>query len=112
MLSADFISLMSVAELMVGNSSAGIREAPSFKLSVVNIGNRQQGRERAKNVIDVPHEKDKIIKGIKKGLSKKFKESIKTLKNPYGEGDSAKKIVDVLETVELDNNLIQKMIQI
>ena len=101
MLSTDFISLMSVAELMVGNSSAGIREAPSLKLPVVNIGNRQQGRERAKNVIDVPHEKEKILKAIKIGLSNGFKDGISTLENPYGDGNSSKRIVDVLETVDL-----------
>lgn len=112
MLSADFISLMSVADLMVGNSSAGIREAPSFKLPVVNIGNRQQGRERAKNVIDSTHEKCEISKAIKIGLSRDFKESINTLENPYGDGNSSKRIVDVLETVDLKNDLIQKMIHI
>ena len=64
----DFLSLMRHASVMVGNSSAGIREAPSFQLPTVNIGTRQNGRLRAENVIDVSHDVDEIINAIQTAL--------------------------------------------
>ncbi len=67
----EYLSLMKVASVMVGNSSSGIIEAPSFGLPAVNIGIRQEGRERGKNVIDVGHNKTEIIKAIKKALTDK-----------------------------------------
>lgn len=111
MTSKDFISLMACAKLMVGNSSAGIREAPSFKLPVINIGSRQNGRLRAKNVIDVEHDAPLIASAINKALyDVEFLSDLKSVENPYGDGQSSKRIVDVLETVELTTSLIQKEI--
>jgi GDP/UDP-N,N'-diacetylbacillosamine 2-epimerase (hydrolysing) len=111
MLSKDFLSLMYYSSLMIGNSSAGIREAPSFKLPVINIGSRQNGRLRAANVIDVDHNVDKIKQAISKALyDADFKAELSDLKNPYGDGTAAKAIVDVLEEVKLNNDLIQKEI--
>ncbi len=99
-----YLSLMKNSVVMVGNSSSGIIEAPSLKLPVVNIGSRQKGRIRAKNVIDVQLcEESRIRAAISKALSKKFKGSLKDLKNPYGAGDTSKKITDVLKTVSLVN---------
>jgi len=111
MLSKDFLSLMSHSSLMIGNSSAGIREAPSFKLPVINIGSRQNGRLRAPNVIDVDHDTKQIKDAINKVFSdQEFRDSLKNLKNPYGDGKAAKRIVDVLSSVELNQKLIQKEI--
>ena len=111
MLSQDFLSLMSCSDVMVGNSSAGIREAPSFSLPVINIGSRQNGRLRAKNVIDVSHDSSEINDAISFALNdSNFINSLKLMDNPYGNGNSAKKIVDVLENIRLDKNLIQKEI--
>ncbi len=111
MLSKDFLSLMSHSSLMIGNSSAGIREAPSFKLPVINIGSRQNGRLRASNVIDVDHDTKQIKDAINKVFSdQEFRDSLKNLKNPYGDGTAAKRIVDVLSSVELNQKLIQKEI--
>lgn len=111
MLSKDFLSLMSHSSLMIGNSSAGIREAPSFKLPVINIGTRQNGRLRASNVIDVDHDTKQIKDAINKVFSdQEFRDSLKNLKNPYGDGTAAKRIVDVLSSVELNQKLIQKEI--
>jgi UDP-N-acetylglucosamine 2-epimerase (non-hydrolysing)/GDP/UDP-N,N'-diacetylbacillosamine 2-epimerase (hydrolysing) len=96
---------------MIGNSSAGIREAPSFELPVINIGTRQNGRLRAKNVIDVDHDTSKIKKAIDYCLNNNdFKKSLSNLKNPYGDGTAAKKIVDILENVKINKELIQKKI--
>jgi UDP-hydrolysing UDP-N-acetyl-D-glucosamine 2-epimerase len=103
-----YFSLMAVAGAMVGNSSSGIIEAPSFKLPVVNIGTRQAGRVRAPNVIDVGYEAGEIFEGIKLALSSGFREALSGVANPYGDGKSAEKIVERLKTVALDDRLIRK----
>jgi len=109
--SKDFLSLLKHADVLVGNSSTGIREAPSFQLPVVNIGTRQNGRLRAGNVIDVPHDVEKIVMAFKKALyDEDFKKIVNQVTNPYGDGYSAKRIVDILEKVELSQELIQKRI--
>lgn len=105
----NYLSLLKNCAVMVGNSSSGIIEAPSFKLPVVNIGCRQQGRMKAKNVIDVfLYDKNKIITAINKALSLKFKEGLKDLKNPYGKGKTSEKIIEVLKKITLDENIIKK----
>lgn len=107
----DFLSLMSIADVMVGNSSAGIREAPSFGLPVVNIGTRQAGRLRAANIIDVPYEADAIAAALERALyDGAFREACERCENPYGTPGAATRIVDVLESVELNLDLLQKQI--
>lgn len=106
-----FLSLLRITRVLIGNSSCGIREAPSFKVPVVNIGTRQQGRERADNVIDVGHDKKEIVAGIKKALyDKKFRKKLENCKNPYGDGRSAKRIVKMLEEIEFPKGFVQKRI--
>ncbi len=97
-----YLSLLKYADLMVGNSSSGIVEAPSFRLPVVNIGDRQGGRIRSGNIIDVPvcRKKD-IVKAIHKAIGDDFKGSLKGLKNPYGKGNASEKIVKALKTMDL-----------
>ena len=108
--SKDFLSLMNFSSFMIGNSSAGIREAPSFKLPVINIGTRQNGRLRGENVIDVEHDTKKIEDAINFIIQNEdFKNKIKAIKNPYGDGNAAKKIVEVLENLVIDENLIKKV---
>lgn len=104
----DYFSLMSVAAAMVGNSSSGIIEAPSFRLPVVNVGDRQKGRIRTRNVIDVGHRRAQILKGIHQALRPDFKKGLKGLLNPYGSGDASKTIVDVLKAAPLGGKLIRK----
>lgn len=104
-----YLSLLKNAVLMVGNSSSGLIEAPSFELPVVNIGDRQRGRVRGKNVIDVPEcKKEPIINSIYKALSPDFRNSLKGMKNPYGEGNASEKIVKILKTISLGEGLIKK----
>jgi len=103
-----YFSLMEHAAAMVGNSSSGIIEAPSFGLPVVNIGTRQQGRMRGKNVIDVGYGRDEIIEGIKKALAPEFRENFCRLPNPYGDGHASEQIVNHLKGVSLDHSLINK----
>jgi UDP-hydrolysing UDP-N-acetyl-D-glucosamine 2-epimerase len=105
---ADYFGMMAVSAAMVGNSSSGIVEAPTFRLPVVNIGNRQRGRLRAANVIDCEAESGAIVAAIKRAVSPKFRASLKDLANPYGDGNAAERIVRVLREVPLDASLVEK----
>ena len=94
---------------IIGNSSSGIIEAPSFKLPTVNIGRRQNKRFRAKNVIDVKDfNKGKILKAIKLANSENFKKSLSKVINPYGNGRSSAKIVDELIKMNKNESLLTK----
>ncbi|PIT90999.1 UDP-N-acetylglucosamine 2-epimerase (hydrolyzing) [Candidatus Kaiserbacteria bacterium CG10_big_fil_rev_8_21_14_0_10_49_17] len=106
----DFLGLLSEASALIGNSSSGIIEAPLFRLPVVNIGSRQRGRLRDKNVIDVPNG---AVPDIKKAITKaindtSFRASLKQCGTVYGKGKSAEKIVKVLKSVELGPSLFEK----
>ena len=103
-----YFSLMAFSTAMVGNSSSGIIEAPSFKLPVVNIGIRQEGRVRGENVIDVGYERAEITAGIQKALEPKFRDAIANLPNCYGDGHASERIVDQLSSVTLDDRLLLK----
>ena len=105
----DFINIYRNAWALVGNSSSGIHETPTFKIPAVNIGNRQMGRERAANVIDVPNNAVAIEAGINKALfDEEFRAFVKTLENPYGIGNSSEQIVKILKEVSLEGK-IQKV---
>lgn len=103
-----YFSMMAIAAAMVGNSSSGIIEAPSFKLPVVNIGARQRGRLKAKNVIDVEYERAAIVNGITRAISPEFRSTLDDLVNPYGEGRASEVIVQHLKRIVLDNRLLMK----
>lgn len=104
----DYFGLMALAVAMVGNSSSGIVEAAPFGLPVVNIGLRQQGRIRSANIIDVGHERQEISKGIHKASSDRFRAGLGEVVSPYGDGYASRRILEVLNRVELDDRLIVK----
>lgn len=105
----DYLSLLKSVDVLVGNSSIGIIEAPSFRLPAVNIGNRQQGRDFLGNVVHVGYDCPSIIKGIRKCLfDRKFINSLKNLKNHFGDGRSSQRIVNVLSNINLDRSAIIK----
>jgi len=107
----DYLGIMKIASVMVGNSSSGIIESSSFHLPVVNIGNRQKGRECSCNVLDVPHDKEKIKKAIKKAMNdKKFRELVKNCKNPYGDGHASEQIIEMLSNIKIHQDLLKKKI--
>ena len=107
----NYLGLLKFSSILIGNSSSGIIEAPSFKRPVVNIGKRQKGRERSVNVIDVPNKKKAIRKAILMALNnRKFQRRLKKCKNRYGDGKAAKRIVKVLSRIKLDQNLVDKRI--
>lgn len=101
-------SLLRQVELLVGNSSSGIMETASFALPTVNVGLRQQGRERAANVIDAEPGKAPILEAIAKARSAGFRDSLQGMTNPYGEGCASEKIVRVLTTTALSQDLLLK----
>ncbi len=92
-----FVNLLRHASLMIGNSSAGLMEAPSIPLGVINVGSRQKGRFAEKNVIFVDPDINSIIDGIEKVRSGGFQEQLTKVKSPYGKGDSVKKCLQLLE---------------
>jgi UDP-N-acetylglucosamine 2-epimerase (non-hydrolysing)/GDP/UDP-N,N'-diacetylbacillosamine 2-epimerase (hydrolysing) len=101
-------SLLGNAAALVGNSSSGIMEAASFALPTVNVGIRQQGRERARNIIDSPAETSAILAAIQRALRSEFRETLRGMTNPYGDGTAAATIANVLTTVPLDGLLIKQ----
>jgi UDP-N-acetylglucosamine 2-epimerase (non-hydrolysing)/GDP/UDP-N,N'-diacetylbacillosamine 2-epimerase (hydrolysing) len=101
-------SLLGQVDALVGNSSSGIMEAASFALPTVNVGMRQQGRERARNVINAPAETAAIQAAIRQALTSEFRNSLRGMANPYGDGTAAETIVRVLTTVPLEGLLIKQ----
>ncbi len=107
----DYIALLSYADLMIGNSSSGMIDASTFSTPVINIGIRQEGRERGNNVIDCIHDRKAITESIDTALyDPDFRETISNPNSPYGNGNAGKKIAEILSTIEIDHNLIQKQI--
>ncbi|KUO70135.1 MAG: UDP-N-acetyl glucosamine 2-epimerase [Desulfosporosinus sp. BRH_c37] len=105
----EFVNIMRRAGCLIGNSSAGILEAPSLNLPVVNIGNRQQGRLHAENVQFVAHDSDKICSAIKKALfDLNYRDQVLNCSNPYGDGDSSDRIAEILSSIPIDNKLLIK----
>jgi len=107
----NYINVLRNASCLLGNSSSGIIEAPSLGLPVVNIGARQRGRAHANNVIFVDNKKDEILNALIHSVSDEdYIQSVKKIKNPYGDGNSSSKIVEVLRSIELNDLLKYKNI--
>ena len=101
----NYLSALKHIDVIIGNSSSGISEAPSFKIATINIGDRQNGRIKAESVVDCLSNKKDIKKAIKRVYSDEFKNLLKNVKNPYGNEYSSKKIIKVLKTIKLDKIL-------
>ncbi len=95
-----YLSALQFVDAMVGNSSSGLAEAPSFKIGTINIGDRQKGRIKANSVIDCLPNKESIKKAFEVLSLKSFKESLKITVNPYGEGCASKKIIEEIKKVD------------
>ena len=102
-----YLSAMNYASAIIGNSSSGIIEAPSFCIPTVNIGNRQKGRVASESVLNCQESQQDIKKTIEYALSPHFKKIIKKSINPYGDGGASKQIVQKLKTISFDK-LIHK----
>lgn len=101
-------SLLRVSAAMLGNSSSGIMEAPSLELPVVNVGLRQQGRERAANIIDAEPVAEAIVAAVARATSREFRLGLSGMTNPYGDGHASERIVEVLSSVPLGEELLHK----
>lgn len=105
----DYLGLMRRSSVIVGNSSSGILEAPTFGLASVNIGRRQNGRPQADNVINVENYKSsEIVEAIHKAMSPGFQKIASNSVNPYGDGKSSEKIYKVLKKIQIDQKLLNK----
>jgi UDP-N-acetylglucosamine 2-epimerase (non-hydrolysing)/GDP/UDP-N,N'-diacetylbacillosamine 2-epimerase (hydrolysing) len=103
-----YLSLLQFLAALVGNSSSGIMESGSFQLPAINVGIRQKGRERGRNVIDCEPQRDKIAHAIHRALSSDFRASLRGLVNPYGDGHAAEKIARILSALDLSESLLVK----
>lgn len=101
-------SLLACAELFIGNSSSGIMETPSLKLPAVNVGVRQAGRERARNVLDADANAESILAQARRALDPAFRASLEGMTNPYGDGHAAERIAELLAEVPLGEKLLVK----
>ena len=102
-----YFTLCKNVDLMIGNSSSGIIEMPSFKKATLNVGDRQRGRVKAQSIIDINNDTDKIFKSINYSYSKKFKNVLDKVKNPYDGGKTSNKILKILKKIKL-NNIVKK----
>ena len=103
-----YLGLLRSAALMIGNSSSGIMETPTLALPTVNVGMRQRGRERARNVLDADADRREILEAARRALNPAFRESLVGLENPYGDGRAAGRIVERLARVSLGEKLLIK----
>jgi len=109
----EYLGLMKAADVLIGNSSSGIIEAPSFDLPVVDIGPRQEGRERAAKTLSVPHERDDIREAISRCLTdESIWERAAATQNPYEYGGAGERICKRLAEVDIDEGLLQKRLEL
>jgi GDP/UDP-N,N'-diacetylbacillosamine 2-epimerase (hydrolysing) len=96
-----YLSCLRQVDVVIGNSSSGLTEAPSMGVVTVNLGKRQDGRLRAASVIDCELKRDNILLAIAKSYSQSFRRTLATVVNPYGDGGASERIVQILESVNL-----------
>ena len=97
-----YYSCLKEFDIVVGNSSSGLGEAPTFKIPTINIGNRQMGRIKANSIIDCIPQKESIHSAFNDAFDKKFQESLKNVTNPYGNGGASEMVKDIITNIPLD----------
>ena len=102
-----YLSALQFVDAVVGNSSSGLLEAPSFNIGTIDIGDRQKGRIKSESVINCLPNKDAIDSALKKLYSDNFKNIISMAENPYGKGGASKKIINIIKKTDL-SNIIKK----
>jgi len=103
--SLNYLSTLQFVDGVVGNSSSGLAEAPTFKIGTINIGDRQDGRMKAESVIDCNPDQRSITTAIKKLYSKEFQNKLMTVSNPYGNGKATGKIIEILKKKKIPDHL-------
>lgn len=104
----NYFSLLNQVDGVIGNSSSGLLEAPSFQLGTVNIGARQEGRIKASSVIDCDPNSDEILNAIQTLYTEKFQKKLTSCINPYGRGGASQKIINILKKTHFKNLLLKK----
>lgn len=94
-----YLSALKYAAMVIGNSSSGLLEAPSFGIPTINIGDRQKGRLKAESVIDCAPESVSILNAVNRAMSKEFASVAKAAVNPYGDGNTSGKIVMAIKNM-------------
>ncbi len=105
-----YLSLIKHSNMIIGNSSGPTVETIPFGIPVINIGIRQEGRERGSNFIDCSHDHKAILEAIRKAQTRGFRKKLQNIKNPFGTGESAKKIAQILSEIEITPELLKKKI--
>lgn len=108
LLRENYLNLIKVIDVLLGNSSSGILESTYFKIPTINIGNRQKDREHGLNVINVGYNEESIYSAIQKTLSPEFKNICRKSSHPYGRGGAGKKIVTIIEKHVRNSKLLYK----
>jgi UDP-hydrolysing UDP-N-acetyl-D-glucosamine 2-epimerase len=104
---SDYIGLLAGAAAIVGNSSSGIIEAPMLGVPAVNVGDRQRGRTRGDNVLDVPADGERIADAIRRAVDPSFRAALSRT-SPYGDGHTAPRILDAILSTPVDEHLLMK----
>lgn len=104
----DYLGMLKGSRAIVGNSSSGILEAPTFRIPAVNLGRRQADRVQGINVINAPFEPEPCLSAIRLAVSEDFRVTLSECTNPYGDGRSSERILDILSSMSVDSNLLIK----
>lgn len=104
----DYLGLLKHAACIVGNSSSGVLEAPTFAVPAVNLGQRQRDRLQGRNVINAPFETPAIVAALRRATSVLFRRSLEGMESPYGDGHSAERILDILQRTPREARLLAK----
>jgi GDP/UDP-N,N'-diacetylbacillosamine 2-epimerase (hydrolysing) len=107
-----YFSALQYVDAVVGNSSSGIVEAPSFKIGTINIGNRQTGRVKAKSVIDCFATNDSLKNAFEKLYSDEFQLKLKKIENPYYQTNSSIKIKKILKNISLHHIIYKEFVDL
>lgn len=107
-----YLSALQYVDVVLGNSSSGLTEAPSFKVATIDIGDRQKGRIKAESVISCNPERSSIKESLEMAFSEDFRRKLRTVKNPYGQGGASAKILSILKEFDYDDILKKKFYDI
>lgn len=103
-----YLGALAHADAVIGNSSSGILEAPSFRIPTVNIGDRQRGRLRAASVIDADEDATAISTAVRRALSADFRAGLTDMQSPFGDGHASERMLEIIATHPLERLLMKR----
>ncbi|MZH03477.1 MAG: UDP-N-acetylglucosamine 2-epimerase (hydrolyzing) [Nitrospinae bacterium] len=107
-----YLSCLKYVDGVLGNSSSGLLEVPSFSKGTINIGDRQRGRLKAESVIDCDPDRKSIFAALQRLYSKEFQLTLKSVQNPYGDGGASNRVIESLKEISLVNILKKRFIDL